>query len=414
MGRTNAAIVSTANDDRVIIHLSWVTAEQAQISYYGAVFRLSYLNRVTVAPMKNLCSLFVCLAIFGCSSERQETKSTTNVTATVVTPDDSSAVEALTAVGAKTKKNDGGLIIEVNLRDTDANDETLKAIVPLKHVRSLLLNDLEITDAGLEALKDVDWPISNLDLRGCPVSNTGLSHLTGLSSLKALRLSGSNSSASVDDDGMAAVAQLSNLKVLSLDKLWVSEAGIEQLLPLKNLSELYLAETTIGDDALALFSKLPQLRKLRLARNQISNDGLQHLVGLKDLVELDLSEISLLSDDGLQHLSGLTSLSKLNLWRVPVSDTGIEYLKTLVNLEWLNLDNTQLSDDGLPALVDMKKLTFLHLGSTQVSDTGLKHLSGLTSLKDLKVTRTAVTETGVTELKKSLTTTEIQLEYLGN
>lgn len=364
--------------------------------------------------MKNLCFLFVCLTMFGCSSENQETKSTTNMPATIVTPDDSSAVEALTAIAAKTKRNDDGLIIEVNLRGTDANDDTLKSILPLKHVRSLLLNDLEITDGGLEALKNVDWPISNLDLRGCPVSNTGLSHLTGLSSLKALRLSGSNSSASVDDDGMAAVAQLSNLKVLSLDKLWVSEAGIEQLLPLRKLSELYLAETTIGDDALALFSKLPQLRKLRLARNQISNNGLLHLAGLKDLVELDLSEISQLSDDGLQHLSGLTSLSKLNLWRVPVSDTGVEYLKTLVNLKWLNLDNTQLSDDGLPALVDMKKLTFLHLGSTQVSDTGLKYLSGLTSLKDLKVTRTAVTETGVTELKISLPATEIQLEYLGN
>lgn len=362
--------------------------------------------------MKNLYSVFVCLVMFGCSSESQETKSTSNVLATVKTPDDSSAVEALKAIAAKIKRNHDGLIIEVNLRGTNANNATLKSILPLKHVQSLLLNDLEITDGGLEVLKNVDWPISNLDLRGCPVSNTGLSYLTGLSSLKALRLSGSNSSATVDDDGMVAVAQLSNLKVLSLDKLWVSEAGIEQLLPLKKLSELYLAETTIGDDALALFSKLPQLRKLRLARNQISNNGLQHLAGLENLVELDLSEISQLSDDGLQHLSGLTSLSKLNLWRVPVSDPGVEYLKTLVNLKWLNLDNTQLSDDGLTALVDMKKLTFLHLGSTQVSDTGLKHLSALTSLQDLKVTRTAVTETGVTELKISLPETEIQLEYL--
>lgn len=366
--------------------------------------------------MKNLCLLVVCLVFAGCTSEKQETGSEPAAKApeVAVTPDDPAVVEALTALGAKTNTDGDGLIIEVNLRDTDANDVTLKTIAKLKNVKSLLLNDLEIGDAGLEAIKNVSWPISNLDLRGCPVSNTGLSHVTGLSSLKALRLSGSNSSASVDDDGMASVAQLPNLKVLSLDKLWVSEVGIEQLLPLKNLSELYLAETTIGDDALAMFSKLPALRKLRLARNQISNDGLQHLAGLTDLVELDLSEISQLSDDGLQYLSSLTNLRKLNLWRVPIGDAGVQYLKPLTNLEWLNLDNTRLSDDGLPALVDMKKLTFLHLGSTLISDAGLTHLTGLIALKDLKVTRTAVTEAGVTELQKNLTTTEIQLEYLGD
>jgi len=366
--------------------------------------------------MKKLCLLIACLVLVGCTSEKQEidSKPAANEPSETITPDDPAIVEALAALGAKTKSDGDGLIVEVNLRETAANDETLKTITGLTRVKSLLLNDLEITDVGLEALKDVSWPIGNLDLRGCPVSNTGLSYLSGLSSLKALRLSGGNSSASVDDDGMTSVALLTNLKVLSLDKLWISEVGVEKLLPLRNLSELYLADTTIGDDAVAMFLELPALRKLRLARNQISNEGLKHLAGMTELVELDLSEISQLSDDGLQHLSGLTNLSKLNLWRVPVSDAGVLYLKPLTSLEWLNLDNTRLSDDGLPALADMKQLTFLHLGSTLVSDAGLKHLNGLTGLKDLKVTRTAVTEAGVVELRKSLPTTEIQLEYLGN
>ncbi len=366
--------------------------------------------------MKKLCSLLACLMLTGCNSEKPETESrpAVELPSTTVTPDDPAIVEALTALGAKMKTDDEGLIVEVNLRETEADDETLKAIVPLRHVRSLLLNDLEITDAGLEILKDLSWPIGNLDLRGCPVSNKGLSHLTGLKSLKALRLSGSHSASSGDDDGMAAVAQLPNLKVLSLDKLWVSKVGIEQLLPLEKLSELYLADSTIGDDALAVFSGFPELQKLRLAKNRISNEGLRHLAGLTKLVELDLSEITQLSDDGMLHLSGLTSLRKLNLWRVPITDAGVGHLKTLTNLEWLNLDNTQLSDDGLSALTEMKQLTFLHLGSTLITDTGLTNLNKLTSLKDLKVTRTAVTEAGVTELKKSLTTTEIQLEYLGN
>lgn len=368
--------------------------------------------------MKNLCVLLGCLVLLGCASEDPAGKNAGDqvekAAAAPAEKDDAAAVEALEAVGATTKKNDAGLIIEVNLRDSSATDDTLKAIASLHHVRSLLLNDLPISDAGLEAIKDVDWPIANLDLRGCPVSNAGLEHISGLSSLKALRLSGSNSETTVDDDGMPFVAKLANLKVVSLDRLWISEVGIEALAPLENLSEVYLAETTIGDDALALLAKFPALRKLRLSKNQISDDGLQHLAGLAELTELDLSEISQLSDMGMAHLSGLTGLKKLNLWRVQITDAGVEHLQALVNLEWLNLDNTQLSDDGLPYLKDMSKLLFLHLGSTLVSNAGVTHLTGLTSLEDLKVTRTAIDEAGVTELKKSLKDTEIQLEYLGN
>ena len=366
--------------------------------------------------MKHLISVLACFALFGCSSENltNEKQEDINETAKPVMFDDPSAIEALNAIGAKTKKNGDGLIIEVNLRETPADDDTLREISSLEHVQSLLLNDIDITDDGLEVFNHVTWPITNLDLRGCPISNAGLQHVTSLPSLKALRLSGSNSNCTVDDDGMDSVAQLANLKVLALDRLWISEAGIEKLLVLRDLEELYLAETTVGDDALALLPKLPNLRKLRLSKNQISNEGLKQLAGFKELVELDLSEISQLSNDGMRHLSGLTSLRKLNLWRVPITDAGVEHLKSLNNMEWLNLDNTMLSDAGLPFLVNMEGLTFLHLGSTQVSDSGITDLKNMTSLKDLKVTRTAVTNVGVAELKKSLTKTEIQLEYLGN
>ncbi|MCH2200518.1 MAG: hypothetical protein MK102_01000 [Fuerstiella sp.] len=366
--------------------------------------------------MKFFYGLLVCVVSFGCSSEEKplEHVQAPKPVNETLEKDDSAAIDALSQIGASTTKNADGLVIEVNLRETKATDETLKAIASLQHVRVLLLNDLEITDAGLEVFNDVNWPLVNLDLRGCPVSNKGLTQLTGISSLKALRLSGSNSRTFIDDDGMDAIAGLENLKVLSLDKLWITNTGIERLLPLVQLEELYLAETTIDDDALVLLAKFQNLRKLRLSKNQISNSGLKHLAGLDHLVELDLSEISLLSDDGMLHLSGLTRLQKLNLWRVPVSDAGVRHLKPLINMKWLNLDNTRLSDDGLQALVNMTKISFLHLGSTQVSDSGLAYLSGLTSLRDLKVTRTSVSAAGVTDLQKSLPETEIQLKYLAH
>ncbi len=369
---------------------------------------------LTVLPAVAALSLSI-----GCTDDRQPEEPETNrdpaaVSSPADEPDDPDALQVLSDLGANLKKDDVGHVVEISLRGTSANDETLRKIASLQHVRSLLLNDLDITADGLAALKEAHWPLTNLDLRGCPVTNDGLSQLKDISTLRALRLSGSHSAATADDAGMAFVAGLPDLKVLALDRLWISDQGIRQLQPLARLEELYLAGTTIGDDALEVIGSMRTLRKLRLSNDQISDDGLKHLTGLEHLEELDLSEDSLLSDAGMAHVGRLGSLKKLNLWRVQITDEGVRHLSSLTRLEWLNLDNTRLSNDGLPALSGLVNLRFLHLGSTQISDAGLQHLVPLKQLRDLKVTRTAVTADGVAELQKQLPDTDIQLEYLGS
>ena len=208
------------------------------------------------------------------------------------------------------------------------------------------------------------------------------------------------------------MAKLKNLKVLAVDFLWISEDGVQSIVGLNNLQELYMAETTIGNEAVELFAMFPKLKKLRLARNQIDASGVANLPKIKLLEVLDLSECAQLFDDAMPPLAELKNLKELNLWRLNISDAGIEPLQGLTAMESLNLDNTRLSDEGTRFLSDMKMLTFLHLGSTQITDDGLAPLKGLTKLKDLKVTRTAVTKDGVAELAKALPNAKIQLNYI--
>jgi len=326
-------------------------------------------------------------------------------------PDDAGSVSALEEAGAKLKKDGDGLVIEVDLRGTTIGDAALENLVGLQRVRSVLLNETAVTDAGMATVGKVAT-LQNVDLRGCTISNAGLEPLTALSELKALRLSGESGVTSVDDDGMVHVGKMKNLKALLLDFLWISEVGLEQLAGLDKLEELYLAKTLVGDDALAMMSQFPRLKKLRISQCQFENAGLAHLAKVTTLEDLDLSENNSINDSGMPHLSGLKKLKRLNLWRTFVGDAGVEKLAGLTAMEWLNLDNSQISDDCLKHLSGMSKLSFLHLGSTLVSDAGLPALNGLTALKDLKVTRTAVTEEGVAELKKSLPDTEIQLRYI--
>jgi hypothetical protein len=326
-------------------------------------------------------------------------------------PDDAKSIAGLEEIGAKLKKDGDGLVIEADFRGLTVGDSALEHLAGLLRLRSVLLNETGVTDAGMATVGKVAT-LQNVDLRGCTISNAGLEPLAALSELKALRLSGESGATLVDDDGMKHVAKMKNLKALLLDFLWISEAGLEQLAGLDKLEELYLAKTLVGDDALATMSQFPRLKKLRVSQCQFENDGLAHLAKVTTLEDLDLSENNQINDLGMPHLSDLKQLKRLNLWRTYVGDPGVENLAGLAAMEWLNLDNSQISDDCLKHLSGMSKLSFLHLGSTLVSDAGLPALKGLSSLKDLKVTRTAVTEEGVAELKKSLPDTEIQLRYI--
>ncbi|MFT5093491.1 MAG: hypothetical protein ACI93T_002320 [Porticoccaceae bacterium] len=347
----------------------------------------------------------------GSSTPGTDSSETVTVPKVAPEPDDAGSVSALEEAGAKLKKDGDGLVIEVDFRGTTVGDAALENLAGLRRVRSVLLNETAVTDAGMATVGKVTT-LQNVDLRGCTISNAGLEPLTALPELKALRLSGESGVTSVDDDGMVHVAKMKNLKALLLDFLWISEVGLEQLAGLDKLEELYLAKTLVGDDALAMMSQFPRLKKLRISQCQFENAGLAHLTKVTTLEDLDLSENNSINDAGMPHLSGLTKLKRLNLWRTYVGDPGVESLAGLTAMEWLNLDNSQISDDCLKHLSGMSKLSFLHLGSTLVSDAGLPALNGLTALKDLKVTRTAVTEEGIAELKKSLPDTEIQLRYI--
>lgn len=309
------------------------------------------------------------------------------------------------------KRDGDGHVIEVSFRGTEADDAALAPLAALPKLRSVLLNDTKITDAGFKTLGSIST-LQNIDARGCPVGNEGVRHLTGLKELRALRLNGQSGATTVDDEAMADVAKLKSLKALMLDYLWISEEGLAKVTKLDNLEELYLAQTLVGDDALAVIKQMPRLKKLRISKSAVSSAGLKHLVEVPALVELDISEDSQIFDEGMKHVGELKNLEKLNLWRVALTDEGVAHLAGLTNLKWLNLDNTQLSDAGLKHLAGMKKLEFLHIGSTAITDAGLEHLAGLESLKDLSVTRTAVTEQGAAALQEKLPNVKIQIKYV--
>ncbi len=374
---------------------------------YRQVFTL-FSNCSTSFPTLTAL-LTLCSAIAGCgSADPSPAKIATEESAAEVILQDTRQLEE---AGAHVVRDAQGTVTEVSFRDVAATDALATSTAQLEKLNKLVVVQSSMTDAGWQELGKLTG-LQQLDLRGCPLTNAQLQAVAAnQTELRALRLSGKSGATQVDDAGLDWLANLTDLKALALDDLWVSSASLEHLADHPRLAELYLANTLVDDQALDIIASLPALRKLRLAQTSIGATGLERLSDLP-IEDLDISECSQVFDNAMPAVGQLTTLKRLNLWRVAITDDGVRALSGLSELRWLNLDNTQISDAGLASLQPLKQLEFLHLGSTGVSDAGMPQLVELSSLKDLKVTRTAVTEAGVQTVTDSNPDVQVQLKYV--
>ena len=344
----------------------------------------------------------------GCNAKENSGQGKPSASQRLLDPAD--VIKQLQAVDAELQRNADGNVSHVTLKGAAVSEPLLESLTSLAQLQNLAIAEADLTLPLCEKIGKVK-ALRQLDLRECKLGNAELTAAVGsLSELQALRLSGKNGATTVDDAGMVALKNCPHLKVLAADFLWIGDKGLAELKGLKELRELYLANSLVDDAALGEIASMPGVKKIRLSKTNVTREGLEKLTALK-LEELDISECVSVEDAALEPVGKMLSLKKLNLWRDVVGDEGAKHLAGLENLEWLNVDNTQMSDASLASFVKFKKLKFLHLGSTPVTDAGMVHLMGLTALADLKVTRTAVTEEGVVELGKAIPKLKIQLKY---
>ena len=326
--------------------------------------------------------------------------------------DDGQLLQRLEQAGFKVSGNQrSGKRESLDGSQVDMTDELASLLGQADSVSRLVLRHARLSTTGWSQLARLA-AMEHLDLRDCELDNQQLASLVaGLPRLRSLRLGGQGGHSAIDDDGLAVLAQLPQLKLLGLDYLPIRGDGLEQLPHCPRLEELYLAGTRLDDAALQPIGNCSSLRKLRLAATEIGAAGLQWLTDLP-LNELDLSQCPRVDQLALEQVGQIASLQRLNLFRTSTTDRGLVHLADLPELTWLNLDATSISDAGLEHLGVLRRLTFLHLGSTAVSDRGLPQLTGLSQLQTLVVTRTAVTPAGAELIKLAIPGVSVQLEYV--
>ncbi|WP_349967869.1 hypothetical protein [Wolbachia endosymbiont of Armadillidium arcangelii] len=145
----------------------------------------------------------------------------------------------------------------------------------------------------------------------------------------------------------------------------------------RGITQLSLRDCSIDEEGVKALAKLTNLTKLDLCDNKIGDEGVKALAKLTNLTVLDLS-LNKIGEEGVKALAKLTNLTELNLWSNNIGEEGAKALAKLTNLIKLNLWNNNIGAEGVKALAKLTKLTELNLGSNNIGAEGVKALVNLT------------------------------------
>ena len=280
----------------------------------------------------------------------------------------------------------------------------------------------QVSDAGLHHLSKLTF-LEELGLTGQRMSDAGLVHLRCLSRLEYLFLRGTN----FTDRGCAYLKDLPSLRILSFHEgvARITDAGLVHISKMPKLESLCLhGMKDITDDGLAHLSKMRSLKKLEIGSSQVTDKGLSYLKEIKTLERIDLPQRNQrITDIGLAYLAELPNLKKLSVSRSHYADpkrnkdyytdNGLGSLARCRNLEELSIGSIGVTDAGMEHIAKLTNLTKLNLfGCDNVTDAGLAKLIALKSLKNLSITHSDVSIAGVNKLKPMTNLTNLKVSGL--
>lgn len=232
----------------------------------------------------------------------------------------------------------------LHLAGTRISASALVEVARLKKLRVLELDDTDVGDAGLEAIKGMPAlaEVSYKDMRG--VGARGMAALASLRRLDTLHLAFAEV-----DDSLEKLAASRSLRQLTLLRATVTDARAASIAKIKSLRVLALSYTPITDGALAHVSSLPRLATLEIASTRVTDDGVKALGQARALTVLDLSDTAT-GDDALDALVALPKLASLVLRGTKVTDAGAAKLARIKSLKHVDLAGTAVTQEAVKAL----------------------------------------------------------------
>jgi len=225
---------------------------------------------------------------------------------------------------------------------------------------------------------------------------TGISHLSGLSSMKELHISTGNS---LSDADLASLEPLVRMRDLFIRSTSVTDRGFASIAKLEKLENLtvssfsVLGGTGISKSGLNQLNALPNLRFLQVhawgnpAQTDPADELILDLSGLKKMKDMYLSGLPL-RDGDLAFAKHLTLLENLNVSSDPNSTLRgavFRHLRELPELTRLSVHGlSDCTGQDLAHLNRLPKLRTMYL-SGMITDAALASLTGPVSLESIYI-----------------------------
>lgn len=272
-----------------------------------------------------------------------------------------------------------------NLKELDLsrcikfNDSGLRNLISIRTLQKLCISETGVTADGINLVSSLT-NLSVLDLGGLPVTDLVLSSLQVLTKLQYLDLWGSK----ISNKGAADLVVFPKLSFLSI--AWTD---VTTLPDLPSIACLNMSNCTIhsmfegeGDKAL--------LEKLTVSGATFLNVSEAFLfIETSFLSFLDVSRSSL---NSFCFLSCMKALEHLDLSFTMMGDDSIQLIACIgANLRNLNLSNTRVSSAGVSILAGcVPNLETISLSHTPVDDVAISYISMMSSVKIINLSNTNV------------------------
>lgn len=245
--------------------------------------------------------------------------------------------------------------------------------------------------------------LRSLTLWGGKLDHAGYQLLGRLTQLEKLHL---RLKSEIGQQSAVAIARVTSLRELSLDKARISPEALQELAKLPNLESLdidcgYLDLSTgvtitrhqLHDEAAKAIATFPKLRKLMLFATQITDEGMAALCQLSQLKTLVVSSPNITSAS-FDQVNKLRHMEHLGTWGWQIEDADFEKLSQLPNLNSLGLTSTNLTDESVACLTKLDQIERLTLDGEKITDASLYHFYRLSKLKWLNLKHTSVSKYG--------------------
>ena len=232
---------------------------------------------------------------------------------------------------------------------------------------------------GAAQLKD----LQSLCIRRSPLDDEDAALISEMDSIRSLRLENTNITAT----GISDLAEL-KLEHLNFDSNKTNDKGVKAISTIGTLTELHLNGSLATDAGFAQLADLKELRILSIGSSRLSDTGLRAWSGMKALEELSINGANISGVGFDQFDDSRIRILKLN--RCKISPAGLRSISRLSEVEQLSFFGGSLTDAGLESLAEMPMLQSLSLYGNPVTEAGLRKLSPSKSLRQIDVTQSKV------------------------